>query len=101
MFLSEPYENADSLPEHIKNFCAGRVIVTRQVVVDLKQAAEIAVKQARGMRNKYKFVNFWMFFIEGVSVSLFAATFFSTMAPGRWRGTTLANRRGYCAAISI
>jgi len=54
MYLYEPYENAASLPEHIKNFCAGRVIVTRQVVVDLKQAAETALKQAKAAKKNAK-----------------------------------------------
>jgi len=54
MFLAEPYENAASLPQHIKNFCAGRAIVTRQVVTTLKQAAEIAVKQAKAAKKNSK-----------------------------------------------
>ena len=48
LFLSEPYPNADSLPQHIKTFCAGRLVVAKVLVADLRQAAEIAVKQALG-----------------------------------------------------
>ena len=68
MHLSKPYENAVSLQKHIKNFCAGRVIVTSQVVVDLKQAAKIAAKQARGEMMNGNIVKSGMFFIGIVSV---------------------------------
>lgn len=43
--ILEPFD--EILPKHIKQFCAGRIIVTKKVVDNLKEAGDVILKEAK------------------------------------------------------
>jgi len=49
-YLTVHYDGANNLPQRIKDFC-GKLTILRQVVVDLKHAAEVALKEARAAKK--------------------------------------------------
>ena len=62
IYLMEPIEESQSqrLPKHIRKFCRGLKIVQQKQVRDLKEANEVALKEALGKgmishRNLFSF----------------------------------------------